>query len=263
MRQLLARRDARSSERRFVVEGAKAIGEALDAGAAVESVLVDDERVADAERRVVQRAAAAGAAVVELERGVMARVAGTVAPQGVMAVVEMVDVALGDVPPASRDLVVVCAEVRDPGNLGTIVRTAGAAGAGAVVSCSGSVDLYNPKTVRASAGAVFHVPVVAGPDAEEVLDELGRWGLWRWGTVPRGGRDYAAADLAGPVALTLGNEAHGLPPAVSSRLDGLLSIPMAGPAESLNVAATAAVLCFEAARQRRAPLRLDGTAAAR
>lgn len=148
----------------------------------------------------------------------------------------------------------VCSEVRDPGNLGTILRTAAAAGASAVACCAGSVDVYNPKTVRASAGMLFHVPMISGADADDVLDRVGAWGLHRWGTTTSGGRDYTSVDLAAPVALVFGNESRGLTAGSTARLDGMLTIPMAVDTESLNVAAAASILCFEAARQRRADI---------
>jgi TrmH family RNA methyltransferase len=180
----------------------------------------------------------------------MERVAATVTPQPVAGVAPFVDVALEAVLPAT--MVVVCVDIRDPGNLGTVVRSAEAAGAGAVVCCDGSADLYNPKVVRASAGSLFHVPVVVGGEPVRVLERLGAAGLRRFGTVARGGDAPDAADLGAPVAIVLGNEAHGLPGAVHAQLDGHLTVPMAGRAESLNVGMVAAVVCFEAARQRRA-----------
>jgi TrmH family RNA methyltransferase len=122
------------------------------------------------------------------------------------------------------------------------------------VFCDGSVDVFNPKTVRASAGALFHVPVVAGGEVGRVLDDLGDWGLRRLGTVARAGTPYTETDMTGPVALVLGNEAHGLPEGLEPHLDGLITIPMAGRAESLNVGMAAAILCFEAARQRSRPV---------
>jgi RNA methyltransferase, TrmH family len=193
-----------------------------------------------------------GTRVFELEPGVLARVAGTVTPQPVMAIVETPAVVLADVLGASPRLIVVCIDVRDPGNAGTVVRSAWAAGADAVVSCDGTVDLWNPKAVRASGGAVLHLPVVAAGPAVPALDAIGAQGLQRWGTVREGGADYAAQDLALPSALVLGNEAAGLEvPDLRPQLDGLLSIPMPGGAESLNVGMAAAVLCFEVARQRR------------
>lgn len=232
----------------LVVEGAKVLDEALAAGVAVEAVFA----APGAPAGVLDRASAAGAQVHALAPGVIERVAATVTPQPVIAIVPAVDVGLDAVRHAG--LVVVCAGVRDPGNAGTVLRSAEASGTGGVVFCDGSVDVSNPKTVRASAGALFHVPVVAGGDAVEILEQLGRWGLRRYGAVAAGGADYTAVDLTLPTALVLGSEASGLPAAVAAAgvLDGAISIPMTGWAESLNVGMATAVLCFEAARQRRA-----------
>jgi TrmH family RNA methyltransferase len=149
-------------------------------------------------------------------------------------------------------MLVICIDVRDPGNAGTVLRSAEAAGADGVICCEGSVDVYNPKTVRASAGSLFHVPVIVGGSPAAAVDAVGSFGLTRVATVARGGPDYATTDLTGRVAFLLGNEAHGLPDDVASAADTQVSIPMAGRTESLNVGVAAAVLCFEAARQRRA-----------
>ncbi len=207
---------------------------------------------------LLQRCFDAGARLFELEPGVLARVAGTVTPQPVMAVVETPTFRLDDIlagldkSGAHPGLVVVCADVRDPGNAGTVVRSAWAAGADAVVACQGTVDLWNPKAVRASAGAILHLPVVAAGSTVFVLEQLGARGLRRLGTVREGGVDYATQDLTVPSAVVLGNEAAGLAvPALQPYLDELVSIPMPGGAESLNVGTAAAVLCFEAVRQRR------------
>ena len=108
----------------------------------------------------------------------------------------------------------------------------------------------SPKSVRASAGSLFHVRVVAGGEPVQVLDTLGAWGFRRLGTRAAGGSPYFATDLTGPTALVLGNEASGLPAGVDDMLDGVVTIPMSGRGESLNVGMAAAVLCFEAARQR-------------
>lgn len=229
-----------------MVEGAKLLAEALAAGVAVEAVFA----APGAPGPLLEQAVAAGARLHELQPGVVERVADTVTPQPVMAVVPFVDVDLAAL--AGARLVLVCVDVRDPGNAGTVLRSAEAAGADGVVCCDGSVDLYNPKTVRASAGSLFRVPVVAGGDAVEVLERIGRWGVRRLGAVARSGQDPAAVDLTGPAALVLGNEARGLAGRVDACLDGRLTIPMAGRSESLNVGMAAAVLCFEVARQRRA-----------
>jgi len=199
---------------------------------------------------VLARAEAAGVRVHPLAPGVVERVAGTVHPQPVLAVVAMDRVPLDAL--AGATLVVVCVDVRDPGNAGAVLRSAEAAGADGIVCCGGTVDVYNPKTVRASAGSLFHVPVVAGGDAMAVLVQMGGWGLRRLGAAVAGGRPYTEVDLTAPCALVLGNEAAGLDPAVAAVLDGTVTIPMAGRTSSLNVGMAGAVLCFEAARQRRA-----------
>lgn len=245
LRRLLSRRSAREDERAFVVEGAKVLAEALDAGVPIEAVYV----ASGASEAVVGRAADAGVRVHELAPGVLERVADTVTPQPVLAVVPFLDRPLADL--RNAQLTVVAVDVRDPGNLGTILRSAEAAGADGVLCCGGSVDLYNPKTVRASAGSLFHVPVVAGGDPVEVLREMATWGVQRLSTAATGGRDYSEVDLTRPVAFVLGNEANGLGHDIDELVDERVTIPMIGRSESLNVGMAAAVLCFEAARQRR------------
>ena len=223
---------------------------ALDAGAAVESVYVAPEgRSSRSVAAVVDRAFDAGVRVFDLGPGVIERVADTVSPQPVLAVVGFSPEAL-DVT-RRLSMVAVLVDVRDPGNAGTIIRTADAAGIGAVIHCDGSVDPTNPKTVRASAGSIFHVRVVSGGDAAAVVEKLKSWEFVTVGTTVRGGVDYAGFDWRQRVALVLGNEASGLDEELLGRLDHRVSIPMVGRAESLNVGVSASVLCFEALRQRR------------
>jgi RNA methyltransferase, TrmH family len=244
LRQLVDRSSVRRREGVFVVEGPTLVADALDAGADLECLFV----AAGTTSPVADRAGALGVPVFALASGVLERVAGTVSPQPVLAVAKMVDVDLAQL--ATATLVVVCVDVRDPGNLGTVLRSAEAAGVGGVICCGGSVDVYNPKCVRASAGSLFRTRVVAREDPVKVLGTLGEWGLRRLGTRPEGGIPYHRADLAAPTALVLGNEANGLPAPAAADLDGWVTIPMAGRSESLNVGMAAAVLCFEAARQR-------------
>ena len=186
--------------------------------------------------------------VYELAPGVLERVAGTVTPQPVLAIARPWTSTSADL--AGADLVVVCVDIRDPGNLGTVLRSAEAAGVGGIICCDGSVDVYNPKCVRASAGSLFHTRIVARGEPVKVLGTLGGWGLRRLGTRPDDGEPYHRVDLTAPTALVLGNEANGLPAPAAAALDGWVTIPMAGRSESLNVGMAAAVLCFEAARQR-------------
>lgn len=233
-----------------MVEGIEVIRTALMAGAVPESLYLAAEGAsAPGPSELAARAAELGARVAELAPGVMARVADTVTPQPVLAVFPMVDVP--EVPERAQ-LVVVMVDVRDPGNAGTVLRTADAAGVDAVVCCGGTVDPYNPKTVRSSAGSLFHVPLVLGDDPSSVLDGLSASGYRRLGAVVRDGEDYATVDWSSRIALVLGNEASGLAPSLP--LDGAVAIPMAGRAESLNVGMACAVLCFEALRQRRSTM---------
>ncbi|MGO9964532.1 MAG: TrmH family RNA methyltransferase [Acidimicrobiales bacterium] len=257
LRRLLRRASVRESERAFVAEGVRVVEAALDAGAPLESLFVAaDWRSSTSVTAVVERAEAAGLPVFELGPGIMERVADTVSPQAVCGVVKALDLGLDEllsrsVPGGAQGVVLVCVDVRDPGNLGAVLRIASATGAFGVVCCEGTVDPFNPKVVRASAGAVFRVPLVTGVLPAQALAGLSAGGYRAWATVPRGGTDYEAADLDGPTAFVFGNEGAGLPGEVLGALDGSITIPMADGTESLNVAMTAAVLCFDAARRRR------------
>ncbi len=179
----------------------------------------------------------------QLADGVLQRVASTESPQPVLAIARARSTTLDAL--VATTFVVVADRLTDPGNAGTILRSAEAAGADAVVLTVGSVDPYNPKVVRASAGALFHVPLVTGV----TLAQLGSSGLRRIGTSSHRGVAHTDADLSSPCAVVLGNEAHGL--ADDADVDDWVTIPHAGRAESLNVAMAATVLCFEVARQRR------------
>jgi TrmH family RNA methyltransferase len=191
-----------------------------------------------------------GVPVHRLAPGVVERVATTTHAQPVLAVVRM--------PPApadvlrSADFVLAVDRVGDPGNLGTMLRSAEAAGVDAVAVSDGAVDPYNPKVVRASAGALFHVAVLTGVD----LSALGAYGLRLVGTSPHRGIDYTDADFSGRLAVVFGSEAHGLD--AGTRVDEWVRVPHAGRAESLNVAMAATLVLFEAAR-RRTRFRADET----
>ncbi len=213
----------------FVVEGALLIAEALEAGWSVEA-----EFVAPGASSV------SSAPVFPLAEGVLDRVASTEHPQPNLAVVRM-PAASGDLAGVAFALVV--DQLADPGNLGTILRSAEAAGVDAVVLTPGSVDPYNPKSVRASAGALFHVPVI-----ESDLPTVRAAGLRLIGTSSHLGCRHTDVDWSGPVAIVLGSEARGLPD--DAPVDQWARIEHRGRAESLNVAMAATVLVFEAARAR-------------
>ncbi len=221
----------------------------------LESVYVSPEGDQDrATQDVCRRATEAGARVFPLGAGVLERVADTVTPQPVLAVLPMLEE-----PPIGADvwsahpdsLVVVLVDVRDPGNAGTVLRAADASGSTAVLFAGESVDPYNPKTVRASAGSLFHVPMGVRDDPSILASDLSAAGFRTLATVVRDGQDYVDLDWSVPTALFLGNESSGLDATLCGELAGSLAIPMAGRAESLNVGVACAVVCFEAFRQRR------------
>jgi TrmH family RNA methyltransferase len=221
---------------------------ALDRDAELEAVYLG-YRAEGAFEPLVARLRARDVPVVGLKEGVLERIGTTRTPQPVLAVAPIRRYTLADLGPCGP--VVVAVGLADPGNLGTVMRGIEATGGAGLVTCGNSVDAHNPKAVRSSAGAVFSVIVVEAGEPVDVLQELARRGP-RVAATPRPARSYERADLAGPSSLVLGNEAHGLPDEVIAELDDEVTIPMAGPAESLNVAMAATVLLAEAARQRRA-----------
>jgi RNA methyltransferase, TrmH family len=253
VRSLLQKRSTRWAEQAFVAEGVELLRTALRAGVAIESVYLAPEGVADRlTRETCDRALDAGARVFHLAPGVLERVADTVTPQPVLTVLPMLGAAGTDLAdPSGQPLIVVLVDVRDPGNAGTVLRTADASGVSSVIFSGESVDPYNPKTVRASAGSLFHVPFGIEADPVALATSLAGRGYRTLATVVRDGDDYAALDWSIPTALFLGNEASGLEPEALAAIGGAVAIPMEGRAESLNVGVACAVLCFEALRQRR------------
>ncbi len=238
----------------FVAEGVELLRTALAAGVAVESVYLAPAGAEDSlTAQICDRALSAGARLFPLAPGVLERVAETVTPQPVLTVLPMLDGPMA--PPfaaaAPHGLIVVLVDVRDPGNAGTVLRTADAAGVSAVIFSGDSVDPYNPKAVRASAGSLFHVPFGVQDEPAVLAAGLASAGYRTLATVVRDGDDYAALDWSLPTALFLGNEAAGLGADMQQAIGGSVAIPMEGQAESLNVGVACAVVCFEALRQRR------------
>lgn len=252
----LSRRSARARTGAFLVEGPTGVGDALEH---LTRLFVADDADAGI-RDLADRARARGVDVLEVTSAVMAGLAGTVTPQGIVGVATLPRPALHDAL-VGAGLVVVLHKVSDPGNLGTIIRTADAAGADAVVLAGACVDPRNPKAVRACAGSVFHLPVLDGLTWSDVAQACRREGLVLVAADARGDQVYAEMDLAGPVAFVLGGESQGLDDDVRADCAAVARIPLharprpgyRGGAESLNLAASAAVLLYEAARQRAFP----------
>jgi TrmH family RNA methyltransferase len=255
----LLKRAFRQRERAFLAEGPQAVAEAFSYGARLSDLFVTvpaRSRHAD----LVSAIASAGIPVHVVSGEVMDELAQTVTPQGLLAVCGFIDVPLAGLNPSTRStpalsLVTLLANVRDPGNAGTVLRTADAAGADAVIFADASVDPYNGKCVRASAGSLFHLPVVAGARLEDAVAAMRDAGLRIVAADGRAGRSLddpgVQARLALPTAWMFGNEAWGLPPELVALADEPIAVPMYGRAESLNLAAAAAVCMYASARAQR------------
>jgi TrmH family RNA methyltransferase len=254
----LLKRSFREHDRAFLAEGAQAVREALSdassAGGGVRELFVTAvarSRHAD----LIDLARTLGVAVHQASGRVMAELSDTVTPQGLVAVCDVRDVTIDTALTSAPHLVVLLAAVRDPGNAGTVLRTADAAGANAVIFSDSSVDPYNGKCVRASAGSLFHVPVVVGAPVLEAIGAMRSAGLQVLAADGRPDADSLddlerAGDLAAPTAWIFGNEAWGLPTSVLEAADRTVRVPIHGRAESLNLAAAAAVCLYASARSR-------------
>jgi TrmH family RNA methyltransferase len=251
----LTKRALRQRERAFLAEGPQAVSEALATGTRVSGLFV----TAPAQARHAELVAAAEDAGVDVQLvsgEIMSELAQTVTPQGLLAVCDFVDVPLDSVTEARPVLVALLANVRDPGNAGTVLRAADAAGADAVIFADASVDIYNGKCVRASAGSLFHLPVVAGVRLPETVAALRAAGLRILAADGRGGSTLDDPDtrdtLASPAAWLFGNEAWGLPEDLLALADESVAVPIYGRAESLNLATAAAVCLYASASAQRA-----------
>lgn len=255
LRRLSGRRKARLEAGRFVLEGPVPIAELLSAGAQLDELYVDLdqwEQVDDRSplRTVVRDADAAGIPVWGLASSVFASVSDTNAPQGVLAlglrtVSTIPAIAALDGP------VLVLVDLSDPGNAGTLIRTAEAAGCAGVVFAGTSTDPFGPKAVRAAAGSIVRLPIAEVAVVEIALEQLRAAGRSLVATVVSGGMALEDVELSGSVALLIGSEAHGLPADVVAQASASVTIPMQSSVESINAAIAGAVVLFEAARQRR------------
>jgi TrmH family RNA methyltransferase len=252
----LARGQARARSGRFLVEGAQGLAEALAAGAGPLTVFASPQAAAE-HRELLAAAAAAGAELRVVTGQLLGDLAQTLTPQGLVAVVASVVRTVDQIDdperglPPSPSMVCVLAGVSDPGNAGTVLRAADAFGADALATTAGSVDLESPKAVRASAGSLFHLPVIAGAPWPRLAGALRDRDLLLIGADPHAQATIDEVPLERPCALVLGNEAHGLPEQVRADLHHLARLPQYGRAESLNLAAAAAVLLYACARRQR------------
>ncbi len=247
-----ALRDRRERDRQglTVVDGVREVRRAIESGAEVVEAFVCEPLLAGPDARAaLDGLARAGSTVTTTTEGVFEKLAFGDRAEGLLAVIRIPDLSLERVTLPADPLVVVIEGVEKPGNIGAVLRSADGAGADALVAASPRTDPFNPNAIRASAGTIFSVPVAAAT-SEDVLAWARTSGLRIVATRVEGGRPYTEVDLRGPLAIVLGAEADGLTGAWSAADIEAVTIPMRGIADSLNVSVAAAVLLFEARRQR-------------
>lgn len=244
--ELLIKR-GRDRQNRFLLEGIHLVEEALRWKAPVETLIYSLDKGMPAE---LQPLIPSDVEIIGVSEAVLSKCSETVTPQGVLAVSAKFPPSADQLLDFDSSLVIAIDGIQDPGNLGTIIRTADAAGAHGVVIGKGSVDLYNPKTVRSTMGSLFHLPVVQA-DLTELLAEAGSRGIQVLGTGMSEERTCYDTDCTRSTWFVVGNEGSGVSEEVSAAVSSYISIPMPGHAESLNVAMAAGILMFEAVRQRR------------
>ncbi len=246
----LSKRSVRTRTGRFAVEGPQGVREAVrHAADRVRDVYLTAEALERYADDIVAPARAARLRVHEVSPEVLAAMAETDAPQGVLAVLDTASASLDDVLAAGPRLLVLLTNVRDPGNAGTVVRGADAAGADAVLVSEASVDVHSSKVVRSTAGSLFHLPVVTGLDVAATLDRLRAAGVRTYAADGSGTTPLPRADLDAPHCWVMGNEAWGLTDEVREACDDVVRVPIHGLAESLNLA-MAATICLYASAGR-------------
>jgi RNA methyltransferase, TrmH family len=243
----LHRQVARRRTQRFLVEGAHLVEAASDRGL-IREIFVTE---AAAQRYATLLGRHDAAVSLVTERAAKA-LSDTVTPAGLVAVCEQPRLDVDDVLAGSPGLIAVAVEIGEPGNAGTLIRIADAMGAAAVIFGGHSVDPYNGKCLRASTGSIFSIPVVVAPDVNAAVAALQANGLRVLATAVDGELSLDDADLARPTAWLFGAEAHGLSPQLAQQADNRVAIPMSGGAQSLNVAAAAAICLYQSARAQRA-----------
>ncbi|MDA8089379.1 MAG: RNA methyltransferase [Nitrospiraceae bacterium] len=235
----------------FLAEGPHLVEAALSDGAEIGAVLVTAGFLATLKENTTFYSSLRKAALgfYEIPDHLFAKIAEAKTPQGIIAQCRYKELSLGDLKFSGPALMAVSAGVREPGNLGALIRTADAAGADACIILPGSANVFAPKAVRATAGSLFHLPVIEA-DFRELSDYLKEKKILLAAADAHADKSVYEWDLSAPVAIAFGEEAHGLPSELKRKADALLGIPIRGAAESLNVAASAAVFLFEAVRQR-------------
>ena len=252
----LASRKGRETESKFVAEGVNLVSELTAGNHEIEFLLMSESFVLDETNRrkqaILSYAEKTGCDACSVDDRIFSKLSDAEHGVDVMAVVrtEKLDASFAYSLPAG-DNILVCDRLQDPGNMGTIIRTAVAAGYGAVMTLPGTVDVYSPKVLRATAGMVFEIPIISVKSEDELFDVSRKSGRKTAVTVPEGGTEYYLEDLSRDTALVIGNEGRGASKSIIDRADVKVTIPMKGNIESLNAATAASILMYETIRNNR------------
>jgi TrmH family RNA methyltransferase len=247
---LVAEQSRRAPDDLVVAEGLRVVEEAVRTGHTINAVLVGEEFGGGVRDGVLlESMERAGLHISRAARSVFRSVSDTVTPQGILALVKVPRRRLTDMHMTPEPILLFACGIQDPGNLGSLIRSAAAAGAAFLGTTHGTVSMRNPKCVRSTAGALFRIPVLEDMTATQILEYCAAKGIRLYRTASGAGIDFTSADLRAPAGILLGNEAKGLIPSDWAAIPAL-RIPMADGVESLNVAAAGAILLFEARRQR-------------
>jgi TrmH family RNA methyltransferase len=244
----LTKKDARSETGLFLLEGPQGLKEVLDRPKLVNELFATQESV-DRYPELFDRAAASRIPFELVSDQVLKAMTDTATPQGVVAVCQHIDVQLADVFDGQPKLIALLANIRDPGNAGTVLRAADAAGADAVIFSKNSVDVYNPKVVRSTTGSLFHLPIVIEAEIFDVIEQAKKHGHQVFAANAGGAQipELGAGTLAKPTTWVFGNEAWGFEPETLELVDREVAVPIYGAAESLNLATAASVCLFSTA----------------
>lgn len=245
----LLTKKGRDKQQRFLIEGVHLVAEALKSGVQVETILCSNVRGLPEEVKVWADSSSSKSELVAVSEPILAKCTETQSPQAVCAIVRKPQMDVKDFLQAARSLVVVVDGVQDPGNLGTMMRSADAVKADGMLIGKGTVDPFNPKTVRSSMGSLFHIPIIEC-DLLEILPQAAAAGIQLVNTSLQAEQSCYEADFTRDTWFVFGNEGNGVSTSVAQLVERHLKIPMRGEAESLNVAMAATVLLYEAMRQR-------------
>lgn len=242
---LQKKKKERNKQQVFIVEGLRAVGE-IPKTWKIHKYIVSESFALQAEDMMKDK----GAVIISVTDQIFQAVSDTKTPQGVMAVVSQLDYKENDITSKDNGFLIIADQVQDPGNLGTLIRTAHASGVDGVFLSKGCVDLYNPKTIRATMGSIFHIPVLTDVDLRSLVQDLIHKKTEIYATALEGSKELYAYDYRKKTAIIIGNEANGISEETKAIVPNFIKIPMPGGAESLNASIAAGICMFEVVRQR-------------